>query len=55
MKTNKTVGYKEMVKNGEIKPRDAWNALVAEAAKGGQIGLAVFRQSKAAKWLARRF
>jgi hypothetical protein len=54
MKTNEIVGYKQMVKQGKLTARDAFNALVSEASKGGQIGLAVFRSSKAAKWLCRR-
>ena len=64
MKTTKNVGFnatvigqriKEKVKSGEITARAGLDCLIAEAeGNGGAIGVAVFRGSKAAKWLSRR-
>lgn len=55
MKTNKNVGFKEQVKSGSISAKQAFETLIKQANKaGGEIGVAVFRQSKAAKWLSRR-
>lgn len=52
MKTRK-VGYKEMVKNGEISATEAIYALEAEAKKNN-YPFAVLRASKAYQWLNRR-
>ena len=55
MKTTKKVGFKELVKNGEMSAGNAFNTLAQQASKaGGKIGLQVFRTSKSGKWLSRR-
>lgn len=48
------VGRVQLVKQGKLTARQAYDSLVEEAAKDGKTGLAVFKGSYAFKWLSRR-
>lgn len=55
MKTN-TVGYKQLVKSGEITAKDALTRLVAKAdLNGGAVGVKLLKQTQTYRWLHRRF